>query len=125
MTPADPAFAAKALRVPDAASIPPRNGPDPMPIPRMGSHWGDSLSHEFHGSAFTASMIYGFYDGKMVFIEPMLAKSFIESKPDFSATMAVPAKYPKVGRYPTNYSVTYNASTKQYRAKLGAFVSRN
>ena len=125
MTPADPAFGAKALRVPDASLRPAGYTPDPMPIPRMGSHWGDSTSHEFHGSAFTATMIYGFYDAKMVFIEPMLAKSFLDSKPNFSSAIVTPAAYPKPGRYPTNYSVTYDASSKEYRAKLGSFVNRN
>ncbi len=125
MTPADPAFATKALRVPDAAHLPAGFGSDPMPIPRMGSHWADPNSHEFHGSAFTSTLIYGFYDAKMVFIEPMMAKSFIESNPNFSAPIVTPTAYPKSGRYPTIYSVTYDASAREYRVKLASFVSRN
>ncbi|MBC8089865.1 MAG: DUF5602 domain-containing protein [Phycisphaerae bacterium] len=125
MTPADPNFAAKALKVPATNLVPVSYGPDPMPIPRMGSHWGDGTSHEFHGSAFTATMIYGYYDGKMTFIEPMLAKSFIESKPNYSATIRTPAAYPKAGRYPTTYGVTHTAAAKEYRVKLGTFVARN
>lgn len=125
MTPADPAFAMKALRVPDAADLPTGFTSDPMPIPRMGSHWADPNSHEFHGSPFTSTLIYGFYDAKMVFIEPMMAKSFVESNPDFSASMMTPAAYPKAGRYPTGYSVAYDASAKEYRVKLASFVNRN
>lgn len=125
MTPADPAFGAKAAKVADATLLPPGYSPDPMPIPRMGSHWGDNTSHEFHGSAFTATMIYGYYDAKMIFIEPMMAKSFIESKPNFSAAIKTPSKYPKAGRYPTTYGLTHDAASKEYRAKLGSFVSRN
>ena len=125
MTPADPAFGAKAARIADASLLPPGYTSDPMPIPRMGAHWGDSTSHEFHGSAFTATMIYGYYDAKMIFLEPMMAKSFIESNPNFSATMRTPAKYPKAGRYPTTYGLTHDATAKEYRAKLGAFVARN
>jgi len=125
MTPADPSFGAKAMKVPTADLVPSSYSSDPMPIPRMGSHWGDGTSHEFHGSAFTATMIYGYYDGKMTFIEPMLAKSFIESKPNYTATIRTPAKYAKAGRYPTTYGVTHNATAKEYRAKLGTFVTRN
>ncbi|MEP6780655.1 MAG: DUF5602 domain-containing protein [Gemmatimonadaceae bacterium] len=125
MTPADPQFGAKALKVPDAAFVAAGLTADPNPIPRMGSHWGDSTSHEFHGSAFTATMIYGYYDAKMIFIEPMLAKSFIESNPNFSAAMKTPAKYPRAGRYPTSYTVTHDATTKTYRARLTSFVARD
>ncbi len=125
MTPADPNFAMKALKVPEADMVPSSYSSDPMPIPRMGSHWGDGTSHEFHGSAFTATMIYGYYDAKMTFIEPMLAKSFIESKPNYTATMRTPAKYPKAGRYPTTYGITHTSATKEYRVKLGTFVARN
>ena len=125
MTPADPAFAQKALKTPDATLVAPSYSADPMPIPRMGSHWGDGTSHEFHGSAFTSTMVYGYYDAKMIFIEPMMAKSFIESKPNFSATMKTPARYPKAGRYPTTYGLTHNAAAKEYRAKIGGFVARN
>ncbi len=125
MTPADPTFAVKALKVPAADLVAASYSPDPMPIPRMGSHWGDGTSHEFHGSAFTATMIYGYYDGKMTFIEPMLAKSFIESKPNFSSAIKTPAKYPKAGQYPTTYGVTHSATAKEYRVKLGTFVARN
>ncbi|MEO7360957.1 MAG: DUF5602 domain-containing protein [Gemmatimonadaceae bacterium] len=125
MTPADPAFGAKATKRPDASLLPAGFSPDPMPIPRMGSHWGDSTSHEFHGTAFTATMIYGYYDAKMVFIEPMMAKSFIESKPNFTSAIKTPDKYPNPGFYPTTYGLTHNATAKEYRAKLGSFVSRN
>ena len=99
MTPADTAFGAKAAKVADATLLPPGYTSDLTPIPRMGLHGGDSTSHEFHGAAFTATMIYGYYDAKMIFTEPMMAKAFAESKPNFSAAMRTPARYPKAGRY--------------------------
>ncbi|MBI2841856.1 MAG: hypothetical protein HYX78_00490 [Armatimonadetes bacterium] len=37
--------------------------------PRMGAHWINPESSEFHGQPFTKTFIYGFYDGKMAFID--------------------------------------------------------
>ena len=55
----------------------------------------------------------------------MMAKAFIESKPNFTSAIKTPAKYPKAGRYPTTYGLTHDATLKEYRAKLGSFVGRN
>lgn len=125
MTPADPGFAAKLAKAPTAAEAPPSYVGDPQGIPRMGTHWTDPTSHEFHGSPFTNTMVYGFYDGKMVFIEPMMTKAFLESKPDETKALKVPAQYPAPGRYPTSYRVAYDATPKEYRVTLLGLVSRS
>ncbi|MCC6772107.1 MAG: DUF5602 domain-containing protein [Gemmatimonadaceae bacterium] len=125
IVPADPAYVAKLLRAPTAEETPAGYSPDAMGIPRMGNHWADLSAHEFHGSPFTSTMIYGFYDGKMVFIEPMTSKAFLESKPDETIALKVPAKYPQPGRYPTNYRVAYDATTKEYRVTLQSFQTRS
>ena len=90
----------------------------------MSAHWTDRSSHEFHGSPFTNTMVYGFYDGKMIFLEPMMTKAFLESKPNETKAISVPAKFPKPGSYPTSYRVASDATTKQIRVELTAFKVR-
>ena len=124
MTPADPQFGAKSTRTPLAAETPPGFASDPFAVPRMGAHWTDVQSHEFHGSPFTSTIVYGFYDGKMVFIEPMMTKAYLESKPNDTKAIRVPAAYPKPGRYPTSYRVVHDAATKRTRIELTGFENR-
>jgi hypothetical protein len=125
MTPADPSFAAKAAVVPSAAETPAGYAADPQGIPRMGTHWTDRSSHEFHGSPFTNTMVYGFYEGKMIFLEPMMTKAFLETQPDETNDIAVPAQYPGPGAYPTSYRVRFDNATSLYRVELLSFVERD
>lgn len=124
MTPADPAFLETALRAPDSAAIPPGYMADPQAVPGMGTHWTDQSSHEFHGQMFTNTLVFGFYDGQMVFIEPMLTKAFLESQPDESKTIALPVQLPAPGAYPTTYRVRHDAAEGEYRVELLNFQDR-
>jgi len=76
--------------------------------PTVGTHWGDTLAAEFHGKPFTATFVYGFQDGKMVFLEPMIASSFLGTEPAFSGAVKQPAAFQREGYYPTHYTVEYN-----------------
>ncbi|MEO8794099.1 MAG: hypothetical protein ABI390_01465, partial [Daejeonella sp.] len=62
-------------------------------VPYMGVHYGDVTSPELHGSVFTSTYIYGFYQGKMTFWEPMFTRAFLETKPTFSAAVKQPAAF--------------------------------
>jgi hypothetical protein len=79
-------------------------------VPAMGVHWADTLSAEFHGTPFTATFIYGFYHGQMVFVEPMVTRDFLASHPDVSSSVKQADVYQTPGSYPTSYSVRYDAS---------------
>ncbi len=125
MTPADPSYAGKIAAVPAATDAPPRYSADPQGVPRMGTHWTNIDSHEFHGSPFTHTMVYGFYDAKMVFIEPMLTRAFLLTRPDVTADIQVPQRYPKPGRYPAKYRVYHQAAGDEYRVELLDFRDRN
>lgn len=75
--------------------------------PRMGVHWVDTTGPEFSGEAWTKSFLYGSYDGEMVFLEPMITKAFLDTKPNTTDAIKQPSAYPKSGYYPTTYSVNY------------------
>jgi hypothetical protein len=86
--------------------------------PRMGAHAINPVADEFHGRGFTKTFIYGFYDGRLIFLEPMLAKAFLEKRPDITEPVAVPPRYAAPGYYPTRYSVRYDAARKEYAIAL-------
>ncbi len=91
---------------------------------RMGAHWIDKEAHELHGHQFTATMIYGSYDGQVIFIEPMISKAFLETQPCFTQAIKQPAKYQRAGFYPLSYSAKYDAGRKEYTVALEGLTER-
>jgi hypothetical protein len=92
--------------------------PPKAELPRMGAHWLDPASPELHGQLFTQTFIYGSYNGHLNFLEPMITKAFLETRPNFTAPVKVPAAYEKPGYYPTRYSVKYNADRQEITVAL-------
>lgn len=93
--------------------------------PGMGGHWVDGGSHEFHGKDFTATFIYGSYDSKVIFWEPMITKKYIESKPNISIPLKVPQSYAIAGYYPTTYSILYDEQRKEHTIALEGMKMRH
>jgi hypothetical protein len=91
---------------------------------RMGSHWVNPLSKELQGQVFTTTFIYGSYDGRLVFAEPMISKSFLETKTNVTELIKLPAKYARNAYYPTKYSVRYDPVTKEYTVALEGMTLR-
>ena len=115
----------KTTRQPEAQHMP--KGyvlPPGTETPRMGAHAIDPASGEFNGKPFTTTFIYGFYDGKMIFLEPMVSESYLESKQDFVAAVAVPDEYSHQAYYPTQYSVRYDNQGREYVISLDNLVER-
>ena len=125
IAPADPQFAAKTARLPAADQIPANYAGDPFAIPRMGVHWFSPTAPERQNQAFAQSFLYGFYDGSMIFLEPMVTVAFLQTHPDVTVDLAQPARYPKPGLYPTRNGVKYDAARREFRIELSAFVARN
>jgi len=101
-------------------------------VPLMGMHWLDTSSPELqpppHGKTFTTTFIWGSYDGRFIFLEPMITKAFIESARTsaggFSYPVATPAKVAISGAYPSRYSITYNATAREYRIALDGLAMK-
>jgi hypothetical protein len=89
-----------------------------MSVPMMGVHWADTLSAEFHGTPFDKTFIYGFYQGKMVFVEPMITRAMLASQPNVTAKVKQPQAFQRSGLYPNDYSVQYDPATKSVRITL-------
>ncbi len=116
--------AGRAAQIPALELIPPSYVPVAELIPRVGAHWIDPTAPEFHGEAFTASLLYGFYGGRMVFVEPRIARAFLETRPDVTRELKLPRRSPRPGYYPTRYRVRYDAATQEYTVALEGLVHR-
>lgn len=123
---ATPADSANVYRTPAPQNVPAGYIDAHAGEPRMGNHWIDPTSSEFQpGGTFTKTFIYGFYNGQLVFWEPMITLAHLQSNPDATATLKLPQQYPQANEYyPTTYSVTYDAGTQEYRIVLGSLVLR-
>lgn len=120
----DPVLDAKMARQPTAEFIPPGYAPGGSAA-GMGLHWNDPSAPERSGAPFTATFIYGSYDGAVTFGEPMIAKSYLETKPSRVVfPLKLPAKYSAPGYHPTSYSIAYDANAKEYRIALVGLVAR-
>lgn len=74
-------------------------------VPKMGAHWVDPTSGEFNGQIFTQTFIYGSYNGKVTFYEPMITLDFLKNNNNYQRSIPQPAKVQKSGWYPTKLRV--------------------
>jgi len=92
-------------------------------VPMMGVHWADTLAAEYHGQPFDHTFIYGFHQGQMIFVEPMVTMAFLQSASDFSGEVKQPAAFQRAGLYPTNYSVRHDAAAHTITISLDGLVA--
>lgn len=112
------------LKQPVAKAIPPDYISTPAGVPQMGWHWVDSKSPEFQGQNFTSTLVHGYYDGNLIFIEPMVTLAFLQSKPQFHAKIKQPEIYPQNGFYPKKYAVKFRSVQDEYDIVLYKMVYR-
>lgn len=123
-------FATKAANIPDAKYIPtdfvaPPGSAVDNTIPGMGLHWLDKTEPPVPGQyQFTETMINGSYDGKRTFIEPMITREWLLTKPSLDEPIKASEAYQYSGLWPTTYSVRYDPGTDEYSIALGGFVDR-
>lgn len=110
-----------AIKISDNGLIPPdyQVVPDTR-VNKMGVHAIDMTGSEFHGKPFTSTFIYGYYKGRLIFVEPMVTRAFLLSKPDVTHRVKVPAHYSVSGYYPGSYRVRYESGGNGYLVGLGS-----
>jgi hypothetical protein len=112
-------------KLPSGYSTPPNVVPG-RTIPMMGRHWTDPTSPEYQpGGSFSSTFIYGTYDGRVTFMEPMFTKAMLTSSVNFTAPIKQPQTYEVSGKYyPTKYTIRYDAAAKEYVISLSDMVLR-
>ena len=132
--PTDPQFAAKSASLPAAQFVPTgyqaASTLAGIPaaaavVPMMGLHWLSVTSPELQpppaGKSFTETFIYGSYDGKFIFLEPMITKAYLESLKNtagMTRNLGTAAQVATPGYYPAAYAIRYDATAKEYRISL-------
>ena len=94
------------LEAKPAADYIPAQHMDGPGVPMMGKHWIDVTSPELQpGNTFTQTFIYGSYDSKVTFYEPMITLDFLKNTVHFERSIPQPAKFQQSGYYPTKMKV--------------------
>lgn len=108
----------KCLKQPVSDMIAPYYIPTPGGVPMMGWHWLDSRSPELNGKKFTSTFIHGYYNGKMIFLEPMITREFFLNHGEVHQTLSLPESFAQSGWYPKHYVVVHDKAAKVYRIEL-------
>lgn len=107
---------------PDEQYVPEGYVPDSVNTPGMGMHYVNMEAPEFNGEPFTHTLIYGFYEGEHAFIEPMMTREVLSSRPDVEAEVPQPEAYQKEGMYPQHYRIIHASDAGEYRVVLEELV---
>jgi hypothetical protein len=102
--------------------------PDPVFafIPTLGNIYFNPNEAGYNETPFKTSLSeYRHFNGHMTLIALGAPNSFMLSKASLTRPMTPPAKYPKPGNYPTNYSIRFDADRKVHIFAIGGFVARS
>lgn len=95
-------------------------------VPAMGNHLVNTASPELAmpSAPFTHTLIYGAYDGRITFIEPMMTLKFLKSRPDLCAPIVQPSQWTTPGYYPSEYCIRHLPGESVLTISLEGFVER-
>lgn len=99
----------KFLNYPGEGYMPENYVPTYGGVPQMGTHWVDITSPELDATnpqPFTQTFIYGSYDGKVIFAEPMITLDFLKNSNNFERAIPIPSKFQQTGYYPTKLRIS-------------------
>jgi hypothetical protein len=138
ITPAAPDFAAKANAPIDPAFVPeryfvakpPEGDLASVAVPGMGVHWNDVLAPELQAmlgdfdahEPFTKTFIYGSWDGRFTFAEPMITREYLLRRTSEVIPVPKPQRYAQPGWYPAAYRIYHDAQKQEYRVAIMDFA---
>lgn len=114
-------------KLPDSSFLPRFYVPEPTGLDKMGKHWVDITSPELNPvtpAPFTSTMIYGTYNAKVVFLEPMVTRDFFLSKPDTTINIRQPDSFAVHSHYPAKYKIKFDKVTNKIVVSLTDFEHR-
>jgi hypothetical protein len=120
----DSEFAFKAERHPETRLLPAAYTTDGKAVPAMGVHWWDPATPEFHGAPFTHTVLYGSWDGGVIFVEPMVTKAVFEQRDTVVASVKLPEEVASPVLLPTQYRIDFDPDAREHRVVLEGFVAR-
>jgi hypothetical protein len=92
----------------------------------MGNHLVDSRDPELADPSlgFSRTFIYGTYDGRLIFLEPMVSHAYLTSRPRECTPLRTPREVAAAGWYPTRYCVRHDAAEGTSRVTLEGLTYR-
>jgi hypothetical protein len=95
-------------------------------VAAMGNHLVDARDPELADPklGFSHTFIYGTYDGKLIFLEPMVSHGFLSKQPQDCRPVRLPKAYAAAGYYPAAYCVRHDAASATYRVTLEGLAYR-
>jgi len=121
----DPASAGASIR-PDPALMPASYAPPPevQVVPKMGEHWIDVTDPTYGGKPFEAVLLYGGFDGKVIFVEPMVTQEALLSGATFGGRIGQPEDVAAPISLPSAWSARLNKVTGNYEISVDALKPR-
>ena len=92
--------------------------------PAMGNHLIDPSAPEFSGEPFERHWIFGAYEGRIIFYEEMVSRSFMLTQPDACSDIKTPEAVALTGYYPTRSCVRYAPGPDEYTISMENFILR-
>lgn len=96
----------------------------PGRVPAMGSHWEDTTAAEYNRALFTETFLFGSYQSKVIFYEPMITVDYFLSDPNLTKPVPQPSAVQVDGYYPQEYKIVRNPKTKEYMVILADLTFR-
>jgi hypothetical protein len=127
--PAAPGYAESAANMPEPRYMPadyvPAGPPEVALVPQMGMHWVDGTLPIAPGQYdFTQILIEGSWDGEWTFVEPMMTREWLLTRPTVDEPVKQPEAYQQSAYYPTTYSVSFDDREQEYVVELGGLTMR-
>jgi hypothetical protein len=98
------------------------HGHPPAHIYDVPQHFVLASAPEFHGQPFTATPIYGFWNGHLAFVEGMVTTAYLTSRQSMTQFLRQPAAVDKPGYYPTSWQIAHNAAIHTTTVAFDGFV---
>lgn len=89
-------------------------------VPLMGMHALLNADAQ-ETKPFKSTLVMGYYNGKPIFFEPMIAKATLLEKKNFSLAVPAPSGLPANLHYPRRFKATYDKSSQDYRFEFTGF----
>lgn len=95
-------------------------------VAAMGNHLVDTTAPELAKppKKFTHTFIFGAYDGRITFYEPMVTREYLLSKPVMCAPIKQPSAWQISGYYPARYCIRHHDKVDKYTVSLEGLEMR-
>ncbi|MEQ9483539.1 DUF5602 domain-containing protein [Coleofasciculus sp. F4-SAH-05] len=112
----------QAIKTPESGTVPDGMVTDSFGEAGYGVRYFDP---DTSLNPFTSFYEYGFFGGKLSSLDVIVTKAFLETQPDSRYQIKLPKSYSKSGYYPTEYRISYDATSQEYKVGYSGLTFRS